>query len=95
MNNKTIKKHVIWVTCTSEAHKNPFIDHCSVCLPYWREYPTCPDCGHKVKYNQRLNNYFCKYCKKHLLEQDDKYVKIVQNTTSENNSNFDDDSFSY
>lgn len=21
--------------CTGEAHKNPFIDNCPVCMPYW------------------------------------------------------------
>ena len=21
--------------CTGEAHSNPFIDHCGVCMPYW------------------------------------------------------------
>jgi hypothetical protein len=26
------------VECHGEAHSNPFIDHCMVCLPYWGVY---------------------------------------------------------
>ena len=25
--------------CTGDAHSNPFIDHCMVCLPHWGSYP--------------------------------------------------------
>jgi hypothetical protein len=30
---------LIEVQCIGEAHKNPFIDHCMVCLPHWGKYP--------------------------------------------------------
>jgi hypothetical protein len=30
---------LIDVKCTGEAHSNPYIDHCFVCLPHWGHYP--------------------------------------------------------
>jgi hypothetical protein len=41
-------KRAIWVKCNGEAHSNPHIDHCGVCMPFWGEYPKCPDCGRKI-----------------------------------------------
>lgn len=38
-------KQAIWVKCNGEAHTNPHIDHCAVCMPHWGEYPKCPYCG--------------------------------------------------
>jgi len=38
------RRTAIWVKCTGEAHSNPFIDHCGVCMPHWGEFPTCPYC---------------------------------------------------
>lgn len=38
------KSVAIWVKCTGEAHSNPYIDHCGVCMPHWGEYPKCPYC---------------------------------------------------
>lgn len=34
-------KPELWdvVQCHGEAHKNPFIDNCCVCAPYWEYYP--------------------------------------------------------
>lgn len=31
---------VVMVECSGEAHSNPFIDHCMVCMPNWGSYPT-------------------------------------------------------
>lgn len=25
--------------CNGEAHSNPYIDHCGVCMPHWGKYP--------------------------------------------------------
>jgi hypothetical protein len=30
---------LIEVECNGEAHSNPYIDHCGVCMPYWGRYP--------------------------------------------------------
>ena len=30
---------LVKVECNGEAHSNPHIDHCMVCLPFWGEYP--------------------------------------------------------
>jgi hypothetical protein len=38
-------KQAIWIKCNGEAHTNPHIDHCAVCMPYWGEFPKCPYCG--------------------------------------------------
>ena len=29
----------VWVPCNGEAHSNPHIDHCMVCLPLWGRVP--------------------------------------------------------
>lgn len=30
---------LVEVKCTGEAHDNPFIDHCGICMPHWGKYP--------------------------------------------------------
>ena len=30
---------LVEVKCTGEAHSNPFIDNCGVCMPHWAHYP--------------------------------------------------------
>lgn len=30
---------VVMVDCPGEAHSNPFIDNCMVCMPNWGHYP--------------------------------------------------------
>lgn len=30
---------IITVKCSGEAHSNPYIDHCGVCMPHWGKYP--------------------------------------------------------
>ena len=49
----------VMVKCTGAAHSNPHIDNCIVCMPYWSEYPTCPEdgCGKKLR-NMRTTERF-------------------------------------
>jgi|MudIll2142460700_1097286.scaffolds.fasta_scaffold2708611_2 hypothetical protein len=61
-----ILQAVVWVKCTGEAHSNPYIDHCFVCIPWWGDYPTCPVCGRKVR--QTPKKYRCDHCKIYLRE---------------------------
>lgn len=30
---------IVTIKCTGEAHSNPYIDHCGVCMPHWGKYP--------------------------------------------------------
>ena len=60
-NGGRMKQKAKWVKCTGEAHSNPYIDNCMVCLPYWGEYATCPDCGRKLNHDTG----FCKDCRKY------------------------------
>lgn len=55
------KQKAIWITCTGEAHSNPYIDNCGVCMPYWGNFPTCPNDGTKLR--QRTG--YCPTCKKY------------------------------
>lgn len=55
------KGNVKMVTCTGEAHSNPFINHCTTCLPYWGRYPVCNQCGHKLY--PTPTGYSCHTCK--------------------------------
>lgn len=57
---KFTPKKVVWKVCTGEAHSNPWIDHCYLCMPYWAEYPTCPDCGAMLR--EARKNYTCRAC---------------------------------
>lgn len=45
--------------CTGEAHSNPYIDNCMICMPFWESYPICP--MHKIKLTSAG---FCKTCRK-------------------------------
>ena len=46
----------VWVECTGDAHKNPFIDHCGVCSPFWERIPTCKSCGKTLeKFGEKLD----------------------------------------
>jgi hypothetical protein len=72
-----MKPKVIFVECIGEAHSNPFIDHCMVCLPYWATYPTCPFCGYKVYCSKRNGfDYYCKNCKKYLYKNDSQELQV-------------------
>lgn len=53
------KKEAVWVKCRGEAHKNPYIDNCWSCMPFWETYPTCPVDGKTLKASG-----YCKQCKK-------------------------------
>jgi hypothetical protein len=64
---------VEWIECIGEAHSNPYIDNCMICLPYWGNYPVCPICRTKVKTTKRKHyTYYCSDCKKYLLEIESK-----------------------
>jgi len=65
MNQKQLK--IIWIKCNGEAHSNPWIDHCMVCLPYWEDIPTCSSCGGKLEINRQKRTAWCKQCKKHPM----------------------------
>jgi hypothetical protein len=45
-------RDAVWVKCSGQAH-TPEVggmqDDCRVCVPHWGEYPTCPDCGRKLR----------------------------------------------
>lgn len=45
--------------CEGEAHSNAFIDNCSICMPSWGSYWTCPDCEGKLAYTKRSNVKAC------------------------------------
>lgn len=34
---------VVMVKCTGEAHSNPYIDHCMICMPNWGSYPVAQE----------------------------------------------------
>ena len=66
------KQNATIVKCTGEAHSNPFIDNCGVCMPWWRQVPNCPTDGTKLlpkgygTGNIDLNDGFCRTCKRHF-----------------------------
>lgn len=35
------------ITCTGEAHSNPYIDNCMVCAPEWGQITVCAECKHR------------------------------------------------
>lgn len=39
------QEDVKWEYC---EHDNPHMDNCTICAPYWGEYPVCPYCGEKL-----------------------------------------------
>lgn len=49
------------VKCIGEAHSNPYIDHCMICMPYWENYVVCIQCGYKVV--PTSFGYSCRHCK--------------------------------
>lgn len=58
--------------CTGEAHRNPYIDHCYECMPYWEQVPYCPQCGSRVRETAIKNpakRFYCPKCRIHLGEQ--------------------------
>lgn len=57
----------VWIECPGEAHKNPFIDNCLICMPYWKLYPTCPICGSKLKDVKR--GLKCARCKVYMKKE--------------------------
>ncbi len=59
---KRYQSEIAWTKCTGEAHKNPFIDHCYDCMPYWIWIPTCPECGLKLVTTAR-RNLRCRTCR--------------------------------
>lgn len=66
------KAKAVWIKCNGEAHSNPFIDNCGVCLPYWENIPTCPTDGAKLVETSQANWEagtrvgYCRACKKHF-----------------------------
>lgn len=57
--NPTLNPRPRVETCTGEAHSNPHIDHCWVCMPYWGNYPVC-GCGHKLSVTGA--GFICRAC---------------------------------
>lgn len=55
-------RYAVWVKCNGEAHKNPFIDHCMVCMPFWENYPLCPDCKLRL-----TDKGFCRGCHHYFI----------------------------
>jgi len=53
-------KEIGWEKCSGEAHRNPFIDHCGECMPYWEKYPVCPVCGEKLR--RTSASFLCDKC---------------------------------
>lgn len=53
-----------WIKCEGEAHSNPMIDHCGICMPYWAEFPVCPSCGEKLRRTKSGIKGKCDLCKK-------------------------------
>lgn len=52
--------------CIGDAHKpNVDMDHCGVCIPWWRKYPTCPNCKWKL-----LQSGYCRCCHKYYDMKD-------------------------
>jgi hypothetical protein len=56
-----------WERCSGEAHTNPYIDHCQLCMPYWEDIPTCPDDHRKLA---DKGNYFqCPLCRRKFTKR--------------------------
>jgi predicted amidophosphoribosyltransferase len=59
-----MKPKAVWVKCPGEAHTPEVhggMDHCSICMPWWDEYPTCPNCGHRLSSSKG----YCRTCQKY------------------------------
>jgi hypothetical protein len=53
-------KKATWIECKGEAHGNPYIDNCMICMPWWENYPICTKCKRKL-----TEKGFCRDCRKH------------------------------
>lgn len=76
MNNEHENQHdkkvkAEWKKCCGEAHTNPYIDNCMVCMPYWEFYPICPI--HKYKLRDKG---WCKECRKHYKVEENNYSEM-------------------
>lgn len=38
--------------CDGEAHSNPWIDHCMVCIPHWGFTLHCASCDKQLQYTR-------------------------------------------
>lgn len=47
---KTTKQLAVMTACTGEAHRNPYIDNCGVCMPQWGFVLSCAQCGTRLEY---------------------------------------------
>jgi len=52
-----MKPKAIIVSCSGAAHRNPFIDNCYSCMPFWSRFPECPNCHLKLS-----NKGLCRKC---------------------------------
>lgn len=64
------KPNCDWQKCWGEAHRpdvHGCIDNCMVCMPYWEEFPICPNCSANSvrKYKLAKPSGYCKSCKKY------------------------------
>lgn len=75
-----MKAYAIYRDCNGEAHDNPNIDNCMVCLPFWGRYPVCPTDGGKL-----AESGFCKRCRKFadVVDYEHEYAMIDQNGVPE------------
>lgn len=55
------KPKAIIKKCVGEAHRNPHIDNCMVCMPFWGTYPMCPTDERKL-----TETGYCRVCRKHF-----------------------------
>lgn len=55
-----MKQQARFIDCNGEAHNNPNIDNCAICMPFWQRYPVCPYDGIKLS-----TKGYCKGCKKY------------------------------
>jgi hypothetical protein len=67
-------KNAIWRKCNGEAHSNPHIDHCGVCMPWWGVYPLCPYCGTALR-RGGTSKARCKHCNKFFTLNREEEVK--------------------
>ena len=60
------REYVLWETCTGEAHSNPYIDNCGVCMPEWGRIPFCPNCWHeRLVESSNAEKLYCRAERKH------------------------------
>ena len=56
-----MKLNAKWIKCQGEAHSNPYIDHCGICMPFWGEYPVCP-----IDKTRLIKKGYCTTCRRHF-----------------------------